>query len=279
MLGRDLARVLASRRLTLLDHATCDVTDAAAVAAHIAEARPEVVIHLAAFTKVNECERQPEIAMKINGEGTGNVARAAAASGARVVYMSTDYVFDGRRHRPYTETDPAGPINAYGRSKLAGEEQAASVPGSLIVRGGWLYGHGGRNFVEAILTQAREGKSPRVIQTQTGTPTWTAHLAKAILELLDRGVTGLVHVPGGASCTWYEFARGIVEASGLHVKVEPSDDEPSGTPRPAFSVLSDAKLRSLGVTPLPHWRNGLRGYLGVHGRLGVRGHRSHEDRT
>lgn len=266
MLGRDLARVLADRQLTLLDHAACEVTDAKSVESRITAAGPEVVVHLAAFTKVNECERDPIVAFRVNAEGTRNVARAAAACRARLIYMSTDYVFDGKARTPYHESDPVLPLNVYGRSKLEGERQAAAFPGSLIVRGGWLFGHGGRNFVEAILAQAREGKRPRVVTTQVGTPTWTAHLARAIGVLLDREVAGIVHVPAGGSCSWFEFAQAIVEEAGLPVEVEPVGEELSGTERPAYSVLSDERLRELGIDPLPHWREGLRGYLGHENR-------------
>ena len=261
MLGRDLARVLSDRQLTLLDHATCDVTDAKSVESRITAANPEVVVHLAAFTKVNECERDPIKAFRVNAEGTRNVGRASASCGARLIYMSTDYVFDGKSKVPYHEPDPVLPLNVYGRSKLEGEHQAAVFPGSLIVRGGWLFGRGGRNFVEAILAQVREGKRPTVVTTQVGTPTWTTHLARAIAALLDRGVTGVVHVPAGGSCSWFEFAQAIVEEAGLAVQVESRDDDPTGTQRPAYSVLSDARLRELGMDPLPHWRDGLRGYL------------------
>ena len=262
MLGRDLAQILSGRELTLLDHAGCDVTDAKRVESSVAAAKPDAVVHLAAFTKVNECERDPIKAFRVNGEGARNVGRAAAECGARMIYMSTDYVFDGKSKIPYQEPDPALPINVYGRSKLEGERQTAAFPGSLIVRGGWLFGRGGRNFVEAILAQAREGKRPKVVTTQVGTPTWTAHLARAIATLLDRGVGGVVHVPSGGSCSWFEFAKAIVDEAGLPVEVEPAPDEPSGTSRPVYSVLSDGRLRELGIDPLPHWREGLRGYLG-----------------
>ena len=266
MLGRDLARVLSGRQLTLLDHTACDVTDAKAVDSRITAAVPEVVVHLAAFTKVNECERDPIAAFRVNAEGTRNVARAAAACGARLIYMSTDYVFDGQAKAPYQEPDAVMPLNVYGRSKLEGERQAAVFPGNLILRAGWLFGRGGRNFVETILAQAREGKRPRVVTTQVGTPTWKAHLAQAMAALIDRGVTGVVHVPAGGSCSWFEFAEAIVEEAGLPVTVEPTDIEPSGTRRPAYSVLSDRRLRELGIDPLPHWREGLRGYLGNENR-------------
>jgi dTDP-4-dehydrorhamnose reductase len=264
MLGRDLTAALAGRPVTPLDRLQCDVTDRAATLGRILESQPGVVVHLAAFTKVNECERNPARAMEVNETGTRHVAEAVNAAGARLVYISTDYVFDGRKRSPYVEDDAPGPLGVYGRSKLAGERCASAAPGALILRCGWLFGHGGRNFVEAILDQARRGQPLRVVADQTGCPTWTADLAAAIVRLMDLRATGVIHVPGGGFCTWHEFATAIVQESGLRATVEPiasADLDPGAAPRPAWSVLSDARLRSLGVAPLPHWREALRGYL------------------
>ncbi len=268
MLGRDLARRLAERTDTQVrpyDHGACDVTDPQQTLAAIGQACPEVVIHLAAFTKVNECERDPERAFRVNAQGTRHVAAAANAAGARLVYISTDYVFNGRKRQPYTEDDPVSPLNVYGRSKLEGEQAAASVPGTLIIRSGWFYGLHGRNFVEAVLAQAAQGQTLRVVSDQVGTPTWTAHLARAIAELVDLGVSGTVHVPGGGQCSWHQFACAILEEAGWKLPVaEMSSEELAKTglaPRPAYSVLSDARLREWGVAPLPHWRDALGEYL------------------
>ncbi len=260
MLGHDLIRALEGREVAAFDHASCDITDSASTHARIAEARPEVVVHLAAYTKVNACERDPIRAFLVNGEGTRNVARGANAAGARLVYISTDYVFNGRKHTPWTEDDPVDPINVYGRSKLEGERQA-SREATLIVRSGWLYGSHGRNFVEAILEQAAKGGPLKVVADQMGCPTYTPHLAAAIVALMDREARGIVHVPAGGECTWHEFALAILEAKGYSLPVEAASSESDPTPRPEYSVLSDERLRGLGVSPLPHWREGLREYL------------------
>ncbi len=261
MLGRELSRVLAARQPLLWDHTACDITDAAATRRVIEAARPEVVIHLAAYTKVNDCQRNPERAMAVNSRGVRHVAEAVNAVGARLVYISTDYVFDGRLRQPYREDDPVSPVNAYGRSKAAGEGNAAAAAGSLILRCGWLFGAGGRNFVEAIREQIRQGQQLRVVNDQVGTPIWTGHLAPAIVALVDAQVTGIVHAAASGQCSWHEFAEAIVELSGSNVAVEAIATPPGGTPRPSYSVLSDARLCALGVGPLPHWREGLRLYL------------------
>jgi dTDP-4-dehydrorhamnose reductase len=260
MLGRELSRVLTARQPFLWDRAAFDITDAAATRRVIEEARPDVVIHLAALTKVNECQRHPERAATINAGGVRNVADAVNAVGARLVYISTDYVFDGLQRSPYREDDPVSPVNAYGRSKAEGEQAAAAAP-SLILRCGWLFGAGGRNFVEAIRDQIHQGRHLRVVNDQIGTPIWTGHLAPAIVTLVDAGVTGVLHASASGQCSWHEFAEAIVELSGSQVPVEAISTPASDTPRPAYSVLSDARLCALGFGPLPHWRDGLREYL------------------
>ena len=261
MLGRELGRVLAPRQPVLWDRTACDITDAAATRRAIEQARPDVVIHLAAYTKVNDCQRHPELAMAVNSRGVRHVAEAVNAVGARLVYISTDYVFDGRKRTPYLEDDPVAPVNAYGRSKAAGEGNAALVPGSLILRCGWLFGPGGRNFVEAIRDQIRQGKPLRVVNDQVGTPIWTGHLAPAIVALVDAEVSGVVHAAASGYCSWHEFTEAIVALSGSRVAVEAISTPPGDTPRPPYSVLSDARLCALGFGPLPHWRDGLREYL------------------
>ncbi len=269
MMGRELGRVFDGRSLTLLDHTSCDITDPEQTAARIAETRPEVIIHTAAFTKVDTCEREPERAFRVNAQGTRNVAAAANAGKARLVYISTDYVFDGRKRAPYVEDDPVGPLNVYGRSKLEGERAAAEVPGALIVRTGWLFGPAGRNFVEAILAQAAGGRPLRVVSDQVGCPTGTADLARTIAALVDLDAAGIVHAPGGGHCSWHEFACAIVRQAGLDVpveavsssKMEAAPGSPPRAPRPAYSVLSDARLRQWGVAPLPCWKDALREYF------------------
>ena len=261
LLGRELLRALEGRHPIGFNQADCDITDAAATRARILEARPDVVIHLAAFTKVNECQRNPERALAVNAEGSRNIAQAANEAGARLVYISTDYVFDGRKREPYLETDPVSPVNVYGHSKAEGERYVATVPRSLILRCGWLFGEGGRNFVAAIREQIALGKALRVVSDQTGTPIWTRHLAAAIVTLVDAEVSGVLHAAASGECSWHEFATAIVELTSAHISVEATATNPRDTPRPMYSVLSDARLRALGFGPLPHWREGLREYL------------------
>lgn len=271
MLGRELVRAFSSTQewhIAGFNRAACDITDREAVFRCIAGAKPDVVVHLAAFTKVNECQRNPERAYAVNGEGTRHVAEAANEAGARLVYISTDYVFDGRRRTPYAEEDPVSPINVYGLSKAQGERHTASVPRSLVVRCGWLFGEGGRNFVEAIRQQIREGAPLRVVADQRGTPVWTRHLAACIAKLAASETAGIVHAAASGECSWHEFAEAIVELTGADVPVEATVTEhgPGITPRPAYSVLSDARLCRLGLGPLPYWREGLSAY--IHGTGG-----------
>lgn len=263
MLGREIMRALDGRDVTGFSRAAFDITDAESVKRGMAEAAPDIVIHLAAFTKVNECQRNPERAHAVNGRGSRNVAEAANALGARLVYISTDYVFDGRQRTPYTESDPVSPVNVYGLSKAEGERHAGAVERSLILRCGWLFGDGGRNFVEAIRNQIRDGNPLRVVQDQRGTPIWTRHLATCIARLVDSDVTGILHAAASGECSWHEFATAIVEITGAGVPVEATTTliGPGITPRPVYSVLSDARLCQLGFGPLPHWREGLVEYL------------------
>ncbi len=261
MLGRELSAALRSRDLVRFDHLSCDITSREMVFERFRAASPDVVVHLAAFTKVNECQRRPERAYAVNDEGTRHVAEAATEVGARLVYISTDYVFDGRKRTPYLEDDPTGPVNVYGKSKAAGETHAGRASHSLIVRCGWLFGAGGRNFVEAIRKQIADGTPLRVVGDQVGTPIWTRHLAAAIAALIEREVSGVVHAAATGQCSWHEFATSIVELTHAGVPVEAMSTPADGTPRPAFTVLGDSRLRALGIGPLPHWRDGLREYL------------------
>lgn len=235
-----------------LTRAQLDVTDRDAVRAVLDP--DDLVINCAAWTDVDGAEEHEEEALRINGDGARNVAEAAG----RVVYVSTDYVFDGTKHEPYVESDPVNPLSAYGRTKLAGERATAEAnPRHHIVRTSWLFGPGGPNFVETILRLARERDTLRVVDDQIGKPTYTAHLAPELLELAERDDFGIHHRAGGGQCSWFEFAREIVERSGLDCAVEPCTTEefPRPAPRPANSVLAGGDL--------PAWREGLEAYLGV----------------
>jgi dTDP-4-dehydrorhamnose reductase len=247
MLGQD---VEADASLT---RAQLDVTDRDAVRAAITG--DDVVINCAAWTDVDGAEEHEQEALRINRDGARNVAEAAG----RVIYVSTDYVFDGTKREPYLESDPVNPQTAYGRTKLAGERATAEAnPRHHIVRTSWLFGPGGPNFVETILRLARERNSLRVVDDQVGKPTYTGHLAPELLELAASEEYGIHHRAGAGECSWFEFALEIVERAGLDCSVEPctTAEFPRPAPRPAYSVLG-------GEQRLPSWREGLEAYLGV----------------
>jgi dTDP-4-dehydrorhamnose reductase len=201
--------------------------------------------------------------MVVNAEGTALVARAAKLTRARLLYLSTDYVFDGRKTSPYDETDAAFPLNHYGRSKLAGEHKALAEGGNvLIVRTAWLYGGEGKHFVRTILALADERPLLRVVADQRGCPTRAQDLAAAIRQLAASEAQGILHVTNEGACSWFEFAQEIVTVAGKPVAVEPITTDQAGRPaaRPVYSVLSAERRRRLGVA-MPHWKEALNGYL------------------
>ncbi len=265
-LGRALLAEAGRRGLDAegYDLDTLDITDAGAVERLVQRLRPEVVINCAAITDVDGCESQPDLAMAVNGEAVGHLARACASAGAVLVQVSTDYVFSGETNRPWREEDPTAPLSVYGRSKLRGEEEARQTGRHLIVRTAWLFGPGGRNFVEAILGQIEAGRTRlQVVADQRGCPTYAPDLAAAILDLLEAGTEGLVHVANRGETTWHGFAQAIVELAGADVEVEPVATE--GVPRPArrprYSVLDTSRLRAILGRDLPGWRDALARYL------------------
>jgi len=254
MLGQDVMRV-AGERAVGFTHAELDVTDAAAVREALGGA---TVINCAAYTNVDGAESEPEAAHAVNAEGARNVAEAAA----RVVYVSTDYVFDGTKRDPYLESDETGPIQEYGHSKLEGERATAGANDDhLVVRSSWLFGAGGRNFVETMLALGRERDELLVVDDQTGSPTFTGHLAEALVGLADGEERGVLHVAGAGACSWFEFARTIFERAGLDAELRPctTDEFPRPARRPANSVLESER----GAPALPAWQDGLDAYLGV----------------
>ncbi len=234
-----------------LTRAELDVTDAAAVRAALSGA--DVVVHAAAMTDVDGCERDPDRAEAVNAGGAANVA----AAGARVIHLSTDYVFSGEEGGEYAEDAATRPLGAYGRSKLRGEQAVLARPGNLVVRTSWVYGEG-RNFVRSILAAERAGKHLRVVSDQRGRPTWAADLARALAHLAGRADTGVVHVTGaGEPCTWADLAELVV---GHPVERITSAEFGAPAPRPRNSVLSLDRARSLGV-PLADWRDSVMRYL------------------
>ena len=266
MLGQDLlaAAATAGVEAVPLPRARLDIADPDATRAAVAGAAPDVVVNCAAWTDVDGAEAAFDAAFAINGEGAGNVARAAAEAGAWTIQISSDYVFDGTKREPYLESDPVAPVSAYGRSKLAGEQAVAdSAPGRhTVVRSSWLFGAGGRCFPATILELAAERDRLRVVDDQVGCPTFTGHLAAAIVELSRTRPAGVVHVAGGGACSWFEFATEIVARAGLDCEVEPCSTEemPRPATRPAYSVLGSERR---DVPTLPGWPSGLEQYLAL----------------
>ena len=258
--------------VTALTRAELDVTRTADVRAAVAAARPDWVWHLAAYTDVDGCESNLEHAMRVNADGAGNAAAAARDAGASVLSISSDYVFPGDDPTPRRETDPVGPLSAYGRSKLAGEEAVrAATPNHLIVRTAWLYGAGGRNFVDTIRARALAGTPLTVVDDQHGSPTWTRMLVGALIELTHRRATGTFHATNGGACTWYEFACAICERlhanEGLHgrhqfeVGRQSSAELARPARRPAWSVLDTGRLEATLGHPMLSWQGALALYL------------------
>ncbi len=263
MLGRDVALAAgnAGHAVSAQARTELDVTDAEAVSARFERDQPDVVINCAAWTDVDGAEEAEEQAMAVNGSGAGNVAAAAAAVGARVLYVSTDYVFDGHKDSPYLEVDEPAPRSAYGRTKLAGEEAtAAANKAHFIVRSSWLFGIGGRNFVETMLQLAADHGEVLVVRDQVGSPTYTWHLAAGIVRLIESTSWGIHHMAGGGACSWYDFAREIFEQAQVECNVlsATTDMLARPAPRPACSALATQRE---GPILLPAWRDGLSGYL------------------
>ncbi len=243
---------------------TLDITDLRAVQSYLRALKPDWVVHAAAYTNVDKAEKDQLLANRVNGMGTRNVAQTAAEIGARFLYFSTDYVFDGRSDRPYREWDTPNPINEYGRSKLAGEFYTRSLcPRHVIVRTSWLFGPGGVNFVRKILERARTLGKLRVVIDQRGSPTFTRDLAETTLCLIQNGRLGTYHVSNSGDCNWFQFAEAIVSQAGIQAEIEPvtSSAFPSPARRPVYSVLDNYLLKCEGVRLPADWRDALQRYL------------------
>jgi dTDP-4-dehydrorhamnose reductase len=259
MLGRDVGRaaVAGGHEPVALPRAELDIADADAVSAAVAAAAPDAVINCAAWTDVDGAEESEPAAHAVNGPGAGHVARAAAATGAWTVHVSSDYVFDGRKRDPYLESDAVGPLSAYGRTKLAGEQAVAdAAPDShTVVRSAWLFGVDGKCFPKTIRRLAAERDQLSIVADQLGCPTFTGHLAPALVSLAAERRAGVLHVAADDQCSWFQFAQAIVAASGLdcHVRPIPTEEYPVPATRPAYSVLRSER----GAPRLPSWRDGL----------------------
>src|SRR5512133_2038447 len=262
MLGRDLTALIGDAARGV-DIDEIDITSLESTERILKTLKPEVVINCAAYTDVDGCETNVETAMQVNGEGVAHLAMATREIGARLVHVSTDYVFDGGKGSPYVEDDAPCPLGVYGESKLAGEMNAAFNPDHLIVRTQWLYGLHGKNFVETMLRLAGEKDQLAVVDDQVGSPTWTVDLAHAIVALLKTGHRGVYHAANSGFCSWNDFAKAIFEESGLQVKVKSMTTEELNRParRPLYSTLDCSKLvRDTGFQP-QSWRAALTAYL------------------
>jgi dTDP-4-dehydrorhamnose reductase len=264
MLGQAVATAAArlGHDVVALSRADLDITDGEHVRRAIAAAQPRAVVNCAAWTDVDGAEAAQAAAIAVNGEGAGNVARAAAEAGARLVHVSTDYVFDGAKGEPWVESDPVGPIGAYGRSKLAGEVEVAAAGGEYaIVRTAWLFGAGGRNFVDTMLALGEERDEVTVVADQVGSPTWSGHLAEALVELAERaGDVGIFHAAGSGACSWYELAVEVFDRAGVRCRALPTTADRFARPaqRPAYSVLGTERDEA---PILPPWQEGVAAYL------------------
>jgi dTDP-4-dehydrorhamnose reductase len=269
MLGHDVSDAASAggHDVVALARGQLDIADRDAVEAAIAGMRPEVVINCAAYTNVDGAEAEPDLAEAINGTGAGNVAAAASRAGAWTVHVSTDYVFDGSATEPYLESHPVNPLSVYGRTKLSGERAVseAAPERHTIVRTSWLFGAAGPCFPATIMTLAAERDELRVVDDQVGCPTFTGHLAAALVQLGTREprVPGVLHLAAAGQCSWFEFAREIVAGAALKCEVARTTTErmPRPAPRPAFSVLRTE--RGSEAPELAHWREGLAQYMSL----------------
>jgi dTDP-4-dehydrorhamnose reductase len=271
MLGAYVVAVARSHghQATGLTHDELDIANAPAVDATFQHLAPDAVVNCAAYTDVDGAEADERSAMAVNDAAASAVASAAARVGAKVVYPSSDYVFDGTKRRPYVESDLTGPVSAYGRSKQAGETSVAiSNPRHLIARTSWLFGVGGKNFVETMLRLGHEQPEVMVVADQVGCPTYARHLAVGIVELLDSEEYGVHHMASSGSCSWYEFAQEIFDQADVECRVlsATTAELARPAPRPAYSVLETERKPRI---ELPDWRTGLRDYLLERQRAGV----------
>lgn len=274
-LGTDLLKGLdQDYEVTGLDLPEIDILDEAKLMAHVRQLKPSVIIHPAAYTDVDGCESNRELAMAVNGEGTRQVARACEAVKARLIYYSTDYVFDGRKSSAYVETDPTAPATVYGQSKLAGEKAISEeLDNYAIMRIAWIYGANGNNFVKTMIRLAQKQIKAReagedfeplkVVDDQHGNPTWTMEVVNQTQALIESDQTGLFHATSEGETTWFEFAREIFRLRGLEVEIGPCGSEqfPRPAARPKMSALVNARLNELGANRMRPYIDALEEFL------------------
>ncbi len=263
LLGKALVRQWTEDEVAALSSKDADIRDPKQVSEAIERTRPDWIVLAAAYTDVDGCESNREMAFSVNRDGAANVARAARESGARLLAISTDYVFDGRNSVPYETDHPRAPRGMYGRSKAEGEELMQEIlPGVCIVRTSWLFGVGGKCFPDTILKLAATRPELDVVDDQRGSPTYSIDLARAVMQLCRERAEGIIHATNSGECSWYEFAREIVSEAGLATIVRPTTSDKFVRPaeRPQYSVLSPVSLNRYGIS-MPDWHDALRRYL------------------
>lgn len=265
MLGHDLIEVLKDKHeLLLTTSKTLDITDGDSVMDFIVKSNPDIVINSAAYTDVDGCESNPDLAYNVNGEGVKNLALACREVDCPLVHISTDYVFNGQNDRPWVEDDEIGPISIYGKSKLEGEEHIKEILEKyFIVRTAWLYGVNGRNFPRTMLELAQNHSEITVVYDEVGTPTYTPDLAKGISELIETDYYGTYHLTNSGSCSWCEFARYIFDVADVDVNVIPvtASEFARPAPRPSYSVLENRNWVENGFEPLRNYKEAIKEYI------------------
>ena len=265
MLGHDLADVLKGKHeLILTTSKTLDITDKNHVIDFVSSQKPDMLINAAAYTDVDGCEKNQELAYSVNGEGVRNLAMACKKIGCGLVHISTDYVFSGENTRPWVEDDETGPISVYGKSKLEGEKAICEILEKyFILRTAWLYGVNGRNFPKTMLELSENHSKITVVYDEVGTPTYTLDLAQAISKLIETDCYGIYHLTNSGSCSWCEFARYIFEIAGADVEVVPvtADEFARPAPRPSYSVLENRNWVENGFEPLRNYTEAIKEYI------------------
>ena len=277
MMGSDLVKVLSQKKeynLTGATRSDFDITDYSQTLQFLKDKRPDIVIHAAAYTKVDDCESHSETAYKVNEAGTKNIASGCKDINAKLICISTDYIFNGRKNTPYLENDMPEPLSVYGDSKLKGELAVQDILNDfIIVRTSWLFGKNGNNFIKAILKQVDKaqkdnsvaaGFSLRVVNDQTGSPTYTIDLSHAIEKLISCNAKGIFNITNSGECSWYQFAKKILELAGIKgVEVVPIKTKELNrpAPRPAYSVLDCSKFKNTTNYQMRHWEDALKDYL------------------
>ncbi|HET9307896.1 MAG TPA: dTDP-4-dehydrorhamnose reductase [Candidatus Sulfotelmatobacter sp.] len=263
LLGKALVREWTGDEVIGMGSGAVDIRDAARVREVVRESTPEWIVLAAAYTDVDGCETHADVAMSVNRDGAVNIAQAAKQAGAKLIFLSSDYVFDGKKTLPYEVSDARNPQSVYGRSKAEAEVGLLEVlPEACIARTSWLFGTGGKCFPDTILKLAASRPALDVVSDQRGCPTYSVDLARAIISLCRAGAHGIVHVTNSGNCSWFEFAQEIVKDAGLAVEVRPvsSAQMARPAPRPAYSVLSATSLQRYGIE-MPEWKDALRRYL------------------